>query len=203
MYHVTPLQFNTVQPRLYRGSCPREINFTFLETLQLTSIVSVTKGPPTDELANFCKKHNITVKHIPLPKSGKQSGDKKVKRKREPVPIGYVTVRDTIQFLMDRRNYPVYLHCGNGELVTSLIVACLRKFSYWSTVSILNEFLVYNSSINVHERDFIEKFHPEMVPLSGLSAENRVLWISNRFLVPDSSAQSTGDQDTLKFRVLQ
>ena len=43
--YVPPLRFSMVQPSLYRGAYPREVNFKFLETLQLKTIISLTPQP--------------------------------------------------------------------------------------------------------------------------------------------------------------
>lgn len=160
MSYVTPLLFNTVQPGLYRGAAPREINFTFLKTLNLNNIVSLTtKKDPV--LQDFCLQEQIHLEHIACLKKEKMKDKSipKVKRKKKPVPIEYDVVIKTIKLLVDKRNYPIYIHCDSGELVTSLVIACLRKLTMWSTVAIFNEFLVYNSSINVFEREFIDKFN--------------------------------------------
>ena len=45
--YVPPLRFSMVQPSLYRGAYPREVNFKFLETLQLKTIISLTPNPIT------------------------------------------------------------------------------------------------------------------------------------------------------------
>lgn len=188
MSYFTPLQFNTVQPNLYRGSYPREINFSFLRTLRLKNIVSLTPLPLNDNVQSFCQENGIKTFHVECNKKVKKNKskdpnapEKKVKRKKKPVPIDYEVVIKTITFMVDKRNYPMYIHCDSGELITSLVVACLRKFTYWSTVSILNEFLIYNSSINVYERDFIEKFNSEIV-IEGLKLEDKVSWLTVQFV---------------------
>lgn len=198
MTHVTPLHYNTVQPNLYRGSYPREINFSFLKTLQLKNIVSLTPNPLDETVQHFCNENNIKMIHIEcntkknlnkIKDKNKSSKEVKVKRKKKPVPIDYNVVIKTITFLVDKRNYPVYIHCETGDLITSLVIACLRKFTYWSTVSILNEFLIYNSSINVYERDFIENFKSEIV-IEGLSLEDKVPWLSVQFIKKNSGSNN-------------
>lgn len=178
---VTPLHYNTVQINLYRGSYPREINMSFLKTLRLKCILSLTPEPLNKEMTNFCRENNIVMKHIMCNEKPPNDKTKKVKRKKKPVPIEYDVVIECIKFVVDKRNYPIYMHCQNGELTSSLVVACLRKFSYWSTVSILNEFLIYNSSINVHERSFIENFNLE-IEIQGLKLQDKVSWVSGQFI---------------------
>ncbi|KAL6945406.1 hypothetical protein ACO0QE_002858 [Hanseniaspora vineae] len=89
----------------------------------------------------------------------KQEEEKKVKRRDKAVPITEQSVYEIIDILLDNRNYPIYLHCATGETITPIVVACLRKLSYWSSVSIVDEFIRFSGSINVHERAFIEEFN--------------------------------------------
>lgn len=194
---VVPLQFSVVQPNLYRGSYPREINFQFIETLNLKSILSLIPSPITNEsdpkFIDYCKNHGIKVIHIPAGKAKvtkdkskkekdpeKKASKQKVKRKQKPVPIEYDTVIECIKILVNKKNYPCYIHgINDNDMVISLVVACLRKFSYWSNISILNEFLVYNSSINIHERNFIEKFNSE-ITIDNIQFKDRVSWIHSQ-----------------------
>ena len=73
--YVPPLRFSMVQPSLYRGAYPREVNFKFLETLQLKTIISLTPNPITKEtdpeLYNFAKENQIQLIHLECAQSGK------------------------------------------------------------------------------------------------------------------------------------
>lgn len=180
---VTPLHFSLVQPNLYRGSYPREINLSFLRTLNLKYILSLTPKPLDEDpvIAKFCHENNIKMIHVECSKEKKDKSKPKVKRKKKAVPIEYEVVAQCVKFLIDGRHYPCYMHCTNGELVTSLVVACLRRFSYWGTVSILNEFLAYNSSINIHERSFIESFNSE-IEIDNLELKDKVPWITMQYV---------------------
>lgn len=175
---VTPLHFSCVQPKLYRGSYPREINLPFLKTLRLKYFLSLTPHPITDDpvLEKFSREQNIECIHVICSKKDKSKDIPKVKRKKKQVPIEYDVVVQCAQFLIDKKNYPCYIHCMNGELITSLVVACLRKLSYWSTVSIFNEYLTYTSSINIHERNFIQDFKLE-IAVNDLDWSDKVPWI--------------------------
>lgn len=178
---ITPLQFSTVQPNLYRGSYPRELNIPFLRSLRLKYVVSLTPHSLAEDpvMSRFCTEDGIEMIHI-LCQDEKKSKDKtkpKVKRKKKTVPIEYTVVEECARFLVDKQHYPCYMHCTNGELITSLVMACLRKLSYWSTVSILNEFLAYNSSINIHERNFIENFSSE-IQIENVDLRNKVPWMA-------------------------
>lgn len=175
---VTPLHFSCVQPLFYRGSYPKAINLPFLKTLRLKYIISLTQDPIEKDpiIASFCKEEGITPIHIVCQTEKKKSKDTpKIKRKKKPVPIEYDVVVECVRFLIDSNHYPCYIHCSNVE-VTSLVIACIRKLSYWSTVSIFNEYMTYTSSINIHERNFIENFNLE-IDIQGVSPSDKVSWM--------------------------
>lgn len=183
---VPPLRFSALQPHLYRGSYPRQINYRFLKRLRLKYIVSLTPEPITPEtdgaLYEFAKQNNIQLVHI---ECGKEGG----KRKKRGVPIGYSAVVKALELMINVDYSPLYVHCLNGGQVSSLTIACLRKLSFWSSVSIFNEFLVYTNSINLHDRAFIENFIAEInVP------KNKVQWIWTGL-----SKDIIGSHPTLKF----
>jgi tyrosine-protein phosphatase OCA6 len=151
---IPPLKFNSVQPRLYRGAYPREINYPFLSTLQLKTIISLTPEPVTDAsdtlLYRFARDNDITLIHLECTKLGKG--------KKRGVPLGYSVILEALQLCIHAENGPVYIHCLNGGQVTSLVVACLRKLQFWSSITIFNEFINFTNNITVNDRSFVEGF---------------------------------------------
>lgn len=70
---IPPLRFAIVETNVYRGSYPRPVNFPFLESLRLKTILSLTPAPLIEPVAEWCKQQGITVIHHPPDKSGKKS----------------------------------------------------------------------------------------------------------------------------------
>lgn len=70
---IPPLRFAVVEKHVYRGSYPRSINFPFLETLKLKTILSLTPAPPIEPVAEWCNERGIRMLHYPPDKSGKKS----------------------------------------------------------------------------------------------------------------------------------
>lgn len=70
---IPPLRFAIVEKHVYRGSYPRSINFLFLETLKLKTILSLTPAPLIEPVAEWCKERGIRMLHCPPDKSGKKS----------------------------------------------------------------------------------------------------------------------------------
>lgn len=184
---VPPLRFSQIQPNLYRGSYPRPINFRFLKRLELNTIVSLTPEPITaqsdPELYQFVLDNDIELIHIECAPEG--GG----KRKKREVPIDYSVVVKALELMIDTNHSPLYIHCLNGSQISSLVIACLRKLSFWSSVSIFNEYLVYTNSINLHDRTFVENFRAEInVP------KDKVPWIWSGL-----SKDVVGNHPTLTF----
>lgn len=156
-----PLRFNVIQPNLYRGSYPRPRNLDFLLGLGLKTILSITPSPlgtnaAEDQwLLDFAAANNIQLIHV---KSGDSSAKSKKKR---GVPIAYEVVRTACEYMIDAEKAPLYVHCVNGSHVTCLVVACLRKLSFWSTAAISDEFLRYGD-MELADRQFVEGFRAEI-----------------------------------------
>lgn len=177
-----PLRFNVIQPNLYRGSYPRPRNKRFLEGLGLKTILSITPEPlgtnvEEDQwLLDFAAEQDIKLVHI-------QSGDSSAKsKKKRGVPLAYEVVRMACEYMINAEMAPMYVHCVNGAHVTCLVVASLRKLSFWSTASITDEFLRY-SDMELADRQFVEGFRaqitipPKTVPWmwKGLSKKGIVM----------------------------
>jgi tyrosine-protein phosphatase OCA6 len=164
-----PLKFGTVQPNLYRGAYPREINFPFLKTLELKTIISLTPSPIAAEtdrkLHDFAIENNIRIVHLECAHLGKG--------KKRGVPIGYSAILEALNLMIHKEYGPVYIHCLNGGQVTSLVIACLRKVQFWSSIAIFNEFINFTSNITVNDRSFVEGFKGEI----NLNSKDKVDWL--------------------------
>lgn len=154
---ITPLRFGTVQPNLYRGSYPRSHNSQFLKSLGLKTIVSITPKPLSEDdfITQFANEQNIQLIHVESAASSSKS------KKKRGVPVEYGTVRKVVEYMINSEYSPMYVHCLNGSQVTCLLVASLRKLSFWSMASIGEEFVRY-ADFDLADRLFIENFRAEI-----------------------------------------
>lgn len=125
---IAPLRFACIDPQIYRGSYPNPINTTFMESLGLRTIISVTPEALDIDIKGAERIHIH---------SAASSG--KSKKKRE-VPITLEIVEQALEVLEDPLARPIYIHCMNGSQVTALITACYRRRQQWSMTSTLQEF---------------------------------------------------------------
>lgn len=166
---VPPLKFNSVQPNLYRGGYPRKVNFPFLESLGLRTIISLTPTPIDEfndpHIFHFAKQNHIRLVHIECAQSGKG--------KKRGVPLGYTTVLEALNYIVHDLDAPIYFHCLNGGQVTSLVVACLRKLQFWSSIAIFNEFINFTTNITVNDRTFVDGFKGDL----KINPESKASWL--------------------------
>ncbi|OBA28570.1 protein-tyrosine phosphatase [Hanseniaspora valbyensis NRRL Y-1626] len=164
--YTTPLQFQIIEPRLYRGLYPTEENLDFLKTLELKTIIIVLPegfdiSIETPYYSDFITKNNISLH---------QFQDENVKRRDKAVGISVEEIVKIIEIVADPNSYPIFIHDLTNESVTPLIVAIFRKLAYWNLVSIIDEFIAYSGNVNVHERKFIEEF-----PMKQIHIENDLI----------------------------
>ncbi|KAH3668450.1 hypothetical protein OGAPHI_002204 [Ogataea philodendri] len=167
-----PIKFAKVQNTVSRGAYPRPINYRYLETLNLKTMIALTAQDISMEndpsLYSFCTKNNINLVHIETDSSSKDKG------KKRGIPIEPEQVLRILELILDKKSSPVYIFCNNGGQITSLAIACLRKIQLWNLVSIYDEFVNYSTTINQNDRAFIESFKARIqVPPSN----QRVDWI--------------------------
>ncbi len=171
---VPPIKFSKIEPSLSRGAYPRPINYPYLETLHLKTMIALVPYPITMEtdssLTQFCIQHNIDLVHIATDKNAKDKG------KNRDVPIDHNQVLQVLQILVCAKNNPIFIFCNNGGQVSSLVVACLRRIQLWSSVSIYNEFVNFSTTINHNDRTFIENFKAE---IKFPKKSERVSWLWN------------------------
>lgn len=149
---VAPLRFGCVEPNLYRGNYPRVHNLQFLRQLGLKSILSLIPDHLEPEIQNFADNEGITVIRLPTEESSSKS------KKKRQVPVTPAMINKALALMLDSELQPMYVHCINGSQVTSLLIGCLRKVSFWSKSAILDEFVRYSELGNTDQL-FLDSFH--------------------------------------------
>ncbi|XP_071697796.1 inositol diphosphatase DSP3-like [Rutidosis leptorrhynchoides] len=125
-----PINFATVEDRIYRSGFPKPINFPFLETLNLRSVIYLCTESYPEENLEFLNSHNIRLFQFGIDGT-----------KDTPIPKSVIT--DALKVLIDVRNHPVLIHCKRGKHRTGCFVGCLRKLQNWCLSSVLEEYKLY------------------------------------------------------------
>ncbi|KAF6175547.1 hypothetical protein GIB67_023067 [Kingdonia uniflora] len=145
---VPPFNFSMVERGIYRSGFPNSVNFAFLETLNLKSIVYLCPETYPEENSEFLKNHDIKLF---------QFGIEGTKDPYVNVPKD--TITEALKLLLDVRNHPVLIHCKRGKHRTGTLVGCLRKMQNWCLSSVFEEYQRFaGSKARVTDMHFLERF---------------------------------------------
>ncbi|KAL5087394.1 hypothetical protein Trisim1_007794 [Trichoderma cf. simile WF8] len=159
-----PVNFGLVVPGVYRSSYPKKEDYPFLKSLKLKTIVTlVKKDDPDHELESFVAANGI-----------QQAVFNMKGTKKEPIPPS--TMAAILELVLDRKNYPLMIHCNHGKHRTGCVVAVVRKLSGWGLDRVVDEYTTY-ASPKVRECDveYITSFQPsslEITLVRSVHAEN-------------------------------
>ncbi|TWU73881.1 hypothetical protein ED733_002302 [Metarhizium rileyi] len=126
-----PTNFGVVVPGLYRSSYPKPENYDFLASLGLKTVVTLVKKDELDhDLDLFLTSNGI--RQVTFNMKG---------TKKEAIPLS--TMRAILELVLDRKNYPLMLHCNHGKHRTGCVVAAVRKLSGWRLDTVIDEYKAY------------------------------------------------------------
>jgi tyrosine-protein phosphatase SIW14 len=128
-----PDNFGEVIPGVYRSSYPKIEDFGYLRDLNLKTIVTLVKTDEVDtDLQSFSETNGIrqAIFHM--------KGTKK-----ETIPLS--TMNSILEVILDRRNYPLLLHCNHGKHRTGCVVAVVRKTYGWDLHRVVDEYRTFAS----------------------------------------------------------
>lgn len=158
---IPPTNFGIVEEDLYRSGMPNELNFPFLERLQLKTIIYLASDEVSDKLVDFIDDQGIDL--IPL---APEEEDAPAPWK----PISEEVVLSAMELLLDPTMYPIYVFCSQGRHRTGTVMGCLRKLQRWSLSSIFEEYHRHaDAKGRLANEQFIELFDTDLVniPFSG------------------------------------
>eukprot|EP00252_Welwitschia_mirabilis_P024201 TRINITY_DN7087_c0_g1_i1.p1 TRINITY_DN7087_c0_g1~~TRINITY_DN7087_c0_g1_i1.p1 ORF type:complete len:188 (+),score=25.71 TRINITY_DN7087_c0_g1_i1:417-980(+) len=145
---VPPINFSMVDKGIYRSGFPNLINFPFLETLHLRSIVYLCPEDYPEEILAFIQRNGIKLFHFGI------------EGYKEPfVNIPEDIIQECLKVLLDVRNHPILIHCKRGKHRTGCLVGCLRRVQNWCLSSIFDEYQRFAGlKSRVSDQQFIELF---------------------------------------------
>ncbi|OMO84708.1 Protein-tyrosine phosphatase, SIW14-like protein [Corchorus olitorius] len=113
---IPPLNFAMVDNGIFRSGFPDSANFSFIQTLNLRSIIYLCPEPYPDANNGFLKSNGIKLFQFGI------------ESYKEPfVNIPEDTIREALKVVLDVRNHPVLIHCKRGKLKASANVIFLLE----------------------------------------------------------------------------
>lgn len=158
---IPPPNFGYVEPDLYRSAIPGEMNFAFLQTLKLKTVLYLSTDAPSQLLLDFLREEDVELISMEC-----LDGGGAMQRILEHIAL------DSMRIVLDYTKYPVLIMCNLGRHRTGTVVGCLRRLQGWAISSILDEFRGFTRSIPspMHEQ-FIELFDTELVEIPDDSSK--------------------------------
>ncbi|KAJ9475535.1 putative tyrosine-protein phosphatase OCA1 (putative) [Pseudozyma hubeiensis] len=186
-----PALFASVAPIIYRSATPTPSNHSFLRTLQLRTILSLTAELPSPSLVAFCQRHNIQFLHFGLRRWGSASLTSSSSSSPPASPMLDLSflhtstltttsssptltedlVKDSLQLLLTSSHHPILVTDTSGIHEIGVLLGCLRKLQRWNFATILLEYRHFagNRARATNER-FVEMFDTDLITVDREAA---------------------------------
>ena len=187
---VPPVNFGMVSDGLYRSSEPTEINFPFLSSLHLRTILYLGHSAPSPALAYYVDDHNafptphqphttLTLTHLTAQHHSHTPHHQHATTIASPAhalsttPAAYPhstpssltehTVIAALSLLLSPPHLPCLICCPTGGHSVGVVVGCYRRVEGWSLQAIYSEYRRYAEEGGGMNEQFIELFDVELV----------------------------------------
>ncbi|ORY28291.1 protein-tyrosine phosphatase [Naematelia encephala] len=180
---VPPINFGLVEDGFYRSAQPSELNFSFLEKLNLRTIIWVGAEEPSDILRSFVDAQGIVLHdlapqqslnpHFPPPYTdgGVVPFAGQYHLPPLPPPPEPLIIR-ALTHLLQPETFPTLVCCNMGRHRSGTVVGCYRKLQRWALSSILEEYRRYaGMKVRVLNEQFIELFDTDLVSITAEPAQ--------------------------------
>lgn len=198
MAGAPPRNLCLVEVGVYRSAYPTEANVPYLRQIGIRTVVllSVESLPAsvTKALREGADKNAAaSTPHTAPGKRGGEAGQSDLAKGMLVVEVADIEswrvdslnnrddfshkdVMRALDFAIDKQWHPVLLCCPTGELQTSVVVGCMRRYQGWSLSSIFCEcelFATLQTSLRLSLMCFIESWCPEDFPVSSTDIASR------------------------------
>ena len=149
-----PINFAQVDYDIYRSALPTSVNFPFLLSLRLRTVVLLSEECPEAfiEFIDRCGINLVVVQNVNAHTHAKWS------------PVAEEMVTRSLDVVLKKENLPVLICCKLGKSFTGVVIGCLRKLQRWSLISIVEEYRRFAGSRQQQQHEqFIELFDTDLV----------------------------------------
>ena len=161
---VPPSNFGMVSDGVYRSAEPSELNFPFLDSLRLRTILHLAHSPPSHAVACFVDDHNafpppnrphtaLTLTHLAAQQHSSHSHQHHTTAVTSP-PHSHASVSSSpatssltehsvtaaLTLLLSPSQLPCLVCCPTGGGATGVVVGCYRRVEGWSLQAIYGEY---------------------------------------------------------------
>lgn len=171
---IPPTNFGLIEENMYRSGMVNELNFPFLEQLDLRTIVYLASDEPADKLADFIDDQAIHLHYLVADDNDAAAADPTAMPWK---PISEHVVLSAMHVLLDVSMHPVLVMCSHGRHRTGTIIGCLRKLQLWSLSAIFEEYDRHaDGRGRLANEQFIELFDTDLM---NVPTKNQPPWLRN------------------------
>ncbi|KAI3404480.2 OCA1 [Candida oxycetoniae] len=147
---IPPLNFCPVEKQLYRSGQPSMINQSFLNQLNLKTILWLASEEPNDEFLDYCAEQNIQVEFVTGMTDFEYDKLSQHPHHHHQInpwdSLNESTITKALELIMDKGNYPMLVCCGMGRHRTGTVIGCLRRLQGWNLASVSEEYRRFTGS---------------------------------------------------------
>lgn len=131
---IPPLNFCPVEKQLYRSGQPSLINQSFLEELNLKTILWLASEEPVEDFLDYCLNRGINIEFVGL------INDYNYTNINPWDSLDERTIKNALELICNKDNYPLLVCCGMGRHRTGAVIGCLRRLQGWNLASVSEEY---------------------------------------------------------------
>lgn len=163
---VPPLNFCPVERQLYRSGQPSVINHSFLQELNLKTVLWLASEEPQEDMIDYCARNNINLESM-----GLMSGYT-YQNVNPWDALSETAIKKALETIFDRANYPMLVCCGMGRHRTGTVIGCLRRLQGWNLASVSEEYRRFTGARGgrIHVELLIENFDISSVEIDPSKA---------------------------------
>ena len=163
--YFPPLNFGVVESDLYRCGHPQVINFPFLESLKLRTIIYVGDKTNNWDYYRWIQRQPQPVGFVHVPLDLVSATDASATATATAAQLNYL-----LAVVAHSHNYPILIHSNKGKHRVGVVVALIRKLLQgWVLAAVYDEYGKYaKHGKDNSELQFIEFFRSR-VPVPPMS----------------------------------
>ncbi|KAG0554929.1 hypothetical protein KC19_12G131100 [Ceratodon purpureus] len=153
-YFVPPCNYGMVEYDLSRSGQCHQLNFPFLERLNLRTVIYLSHDEPSQPFLSFLEDQGIAL----IRPKGLDADIP------ESSPMSEAEVLFALKVILSPQYYPLHVMCNFGRHRTGTVMGCLRKLQRWSLTAIFEEYRRYaGTKVRLLNEQFIELFDTDLV----------------------------------------
>lgn len=151
--YYPPLNFSLVEEGVYRSGHPIPMNYAFLATLGLKTVIYIGDKTDNDEYYNWMADMGIKMVYVPLVNDFKDVESVETAHKLNLI----------LNIVLNSANAPILIHSNKGKHRVGVVVGLIRRvLQGWSLMGVYDEYFKFTQEKGDYDLEFIELFHPQL-----------------------------------------